>query len=180
VEARQSGDLQRLLAVFRRLGQADTADAATAVLYAGLSDQILAGLTAEHAHQVLTTAQEVLIRMTDKQAWKSIYRATARHPDWHVRAMLLDVVQTRVSTDERAQKALVRSLTDSTDAVAFKAIDMAGDLRLKQAVPALMRLVIAKWGQHVGIGAAKATAALEKITGTAEPAGWHEWMNKNL
>jgi hypothetical protein len=179
VEAKQSGDLQRLLAVFQHVGQANTEDAATAILYAGLSDQILAGLPEEHAQQVLTTAQEVLIRMTDKQAWKSIYKATARHPDWHVRSMLLEVVKTRLSTDERAQKALVTSLTDSTDAVAFKAIDMAGDLRLKKAVPALMRLVISKWGQHVGIGAAKATVALEKITGTAEPAGWYEWMNRN-
>jgi hypothetical protein len=94
--------------------------------------------------------------------------------------MLLDAVRTRVSADERAQKALIRSLTDSTDAVAFKAIDMVGDLRLKQAVPALMQLVMAKWGQHVGIGAAKATLALEKITGTAEPVGWQEWVQKNL
>ena len=120
------------------------------------------------------------MRMTEKQAWKSIYKATSRHPDWHVRSMLLDVVRTRVSTDERAQKALITSLTDSTDGVAFKAIDMVGDLRLKQAVPALMRLVMAKWGQHVGIGAAKATLALEKIPAQAEPAGWQEWVHKNL
>jgi photosystem II stability/assembly factor-like uncharacterized protein len=180
VEAKQSGDLPKLLAVFQRVGEANTEDAATAILYGGLSDQILAGFTEEHTQQVLTTAQEVLIRMTDTPAWKSIYRATAKHPDWHVRSMLLDVVKTRVSTDERAQKALVTSLTDSTDAVAFKAIDMAGDLRLKKAVPALIRLVMTKWGQHVGIGAAKATVALEKITGTAEPAGWNEWVNRNL
>jgi hypothetical protein len=180
VEAKQTGDLQQLLAVFPRIGQANTEDAATAVVYAGLSDQILAGLSEEHTQQVLTTAQTVLTQMTEKQAWKSIYKATAKHPDWHVRSMLLDVVRTQVSTDERAQKALLTSLTDSTDAVAFKAIDMVGDLRLKKAVPALMRLVMTKWGQHVGIGAAKATMALEKITGTAEPAGWQEWVNKNL
>jgi photosystem II stability/assembly factor-like uncharacterized protein len=180
VEAKQSGDLPKLLAVFQRVGATDTEDAATAIVYAGLSDQILAGLTEAHTLQVLTTAQEVLSRMTNQQAWKSIYRATAKHPDWHVRSMLLDVVETRVSTDERAQKALVTSLTDSTDAVAFKAIDMAGELRLKKAVPALMRLVLTKWGQHVGIGAAKATVALEKITGTAEPAGWNEWVQRNL
>jgi photosystem II stability/assembly factor-like uncharacterized protein len=179
VQAKQTGDLPQLLAVLQRVGQADTEEAATAILYAGLSEQILADLTEAHARQVLTTAQEVLSRMTHKQAWKSIYKATAKHPDWQVRAMLLEVVKTRLSTDERAQKALVTSLTDSTDAVAFKAIDMAGDLRLKKAVPALIRLVVAKWGQHVGIGAAKATVALEKITGTAEPAGWHEWVQRN-
>jgi photosystem II stability/assembly factor-like uncharacterized protein len=177
MEAKQTGDLQRLLTVLQRVGQADTEAAVTAIVYAGLSAQVLAGLTEEHTQQVLTTAQEVLSRMTDKQAWKSIYQATARHPDWHVRSMLLDVVHTRVSTDEPAQKAVVASLTDSTDAVAFKAIDMAGDVRLKKAVPALIRLVMTKWGQHVGIGAAKATVALEKITGTAEPAGWQEWVN---
>jgi len=44
----------------------------------------------------------------------------------------------------------------------------------------LIRLVMTKWGQHVGIGAAKATVALEKITGTAEPSGWNEWVNRNL
>jgi len=179
VEAKQTGDLQRLLAVFQRVGQANTEAAAMALVYAGLSDQVLAGLPEEHTQQVLTTAQDVLIRMTDTQAWKSLYRATAKHPDWHVRSMLLEVINTRVSTDERAQKAVIASLTDSTDAVAFKAIDMAGDMRLKQAVPALMRLVMTKWGQHVGIGAAKATAALEKITGTAEPAGWQEWVQKH-
>lgn len=179
VEAKQTGELPKLLAVFQRVGEADTEDAATTIVYAGLSDQILAGLPEEHTQQVLTTAQEVLIRMMDQQAWKSIYKATAKHPDWHVRSMLLDVVKTRVSTDERAQKALVTSLTDSTDAVAFKAIDMAGDLRLKKAVPTLMRLVMTKWGQQVGIGAAKATVALEKITGTADPAGWSEWVNRH-
>ncbi len=179
VEAKQTGDLQRLLSVFQHVGQADTEAATTAIVYAGLSDQVLAGLPEEHAQQVLTTAQEVLIRMTDQQAWKRIYQATAKHPDWHVRSMLLDVVNTRLSTDERAQKAVVASLTDSTDAVAFKAIDMVGDVRLQKAVPALMRLVMTKWGQHVGIGAAKATAALEKITGTAEPAGWQEWVHKH-
>jgi hypothetical protein len=70
VEAKQTGDLQRLLAVFQRVGQADTEAAATALVYAGLSDQVLAGLPEEHTQQVLTTAQDVLIRMTDTRAWK--------------------------------------------------------------------------------------------------------------
>jgi hypothetical protein len=178
--ARQTGDLPALLAVLQRVGQGNNADAAKAVLYAGLAEPILTGLSEAEAQQVLTTAQAVLIGMTEPQAWKVIYRATTRHPDWRVRSMLLEVVKTRATTEDRAQKAIIASLTDSTDAVALKAIEMAGDLRLKAAVPALMQLVIAKWGQHVGVGAAKATIALGKITGTTEPAGWHEWVNKHL
>jgi len=84
-----------------------------------LSDQGLAALPEEHLQQVWTTAQDVLIRMTDTQAWNSLYRATAKHPDWHGRSMLLDVINTRVSTDARAHKAVIASLTDSTDAVGW-------------------------------------------------------------
>jgi photosystem II stability/assembly factor-like uncharacterized protein len=178
--ARQTGDLQALLAALQRTGQGDNEDAAMTVLYAGLSEPILAGLSEEQTEQVLAAAQEVLIHMTDQRAWKVTYRTTAKHPDWRVRSMLLEVVKTRAAAEDRAQKAIVACLTDSTDAVALKAIDLAGDLQIKQAVPKLMQLVIAKWGQHVGVGAAKATLALEKITGTTEPAGWHEWVNKHL
>lgn len=177
VAAQQTGDLQQLLAVLRRTAQENTQEAAIALLYAGLSEPILADLAPEQLQQVLTSAQAALQQMTDRQAKKVAYKATSRHADWRVRSMLLDLAYVHAPTDKQAQTAIVKAISDSTDAVALKAIDMAGDLRLERAVPTLMRLVISKWGQQVGVGAAKATIALEKITGTTEPEKWHEWVN---
>jgi hypothetical protein len=177
VAAKQTGDLQRLLTVFRHTGQEDTPEATTALLYGGLSEPILVDLSPEQLQQVLTSAQAALQQITNPQAKKVIYKAVSNHPDWRVRAMLLDIASTHAPTDLQAQRSLIKALTDSTDAVALKAIDMVGDLKLAQAVPKLMQLVITKWGQHVGVGAAKATLALEKITGTTKPEGWDEWVN---
>ena len=177
VAAKQTGELQQLLAVLRRTAQENTQEAATALLYAGLSEPILVDLAPEQLQQVLASAQAALQQMTERQAKKVAYKATSRHADWRVRSMLLDLAYTHAPTDQQAQTAIVKAITDSTDAVALKAIDMTGDLRLERAVPTLMRLVISKWGQQVGVGAAKATIALEKITGTTEPEKWHEWVN---
>lgn len=178
-EAKKTGDIPALLAVFRNAGQANNKDAVTTLLYAGLSDKILEGLSEEQTRQVLVGAQEVLAGMTDPQAWKVIYKAVSEHTNWRVRAMLLDVYKPLVPSEKRARRAIVTAITDTTDAVALKAIEMAGDLNIKEAVPKLMRVVIAKWGQNVGVGVAKATVALEKITGTTDPAGWYDWVNKN-
>jgi len=179
-EARQSGDIQALLAVFPKVGQANNKEAALSLLNEGLSHEILERLTEEQTQQVLATSREVLSGMTDPEAWKVIYKAVPEHPDWRVRAMLLEVVKPKVPSEKRARKAIITALTDSTDAVALKAIEMSGDLKIKEAVPKLMRIVLAKWGQNVGLGAAKGAAALEKITGTSDSAGWYEWVNKNL
>jgi uncharacterized iron-regulated membrane protein len=177
VAAKQTGNLQQLLLVFHRTGQDDTPEAATAILYGGLSESILANLAPEPQQRVLASAQAALQQITDPQAKKVIYKAISSHPDWRVRAMLLDIAYPHAPTEPRAQRALIKALTDSTDAVALKAIDMVGELKLAQAVPTLMRLVITKWGQHVGVGAAKATLALEHITGTTKPEAWEEWIN---
>ncbi|WP_143309169.1 hypothetical protein [Candidatus Entotheonella palauensis] len=160
----QSQDLQSLLAVVRRIGQQDTKEAVLAIAYAGLAESVLVSLSAEQTQQVLQTAQEVLTRMTDTRAWKATYKATYKHPDWRVRVMLLDVVRHRLPDEKRAEKAVIKAIGDGTDAVAIKAIEMAGEFNLKRTVPKLMQMVIAKWGQHVGVSAAKATLALEKIT----------------
>ncbi len=176
----ESQDFNALLAVFRQIGGQDTKEAVVAMIYGGLSESVLAGLTPEQTQRVLQTAREVMIQMTDKRAWKAAYKATYKHPDWQVRVMLLDVVRTRLPDEKRAVKALMKAIGDSTDAVAIKAIEMAGEFGLKRTVPKLMQMVIAKWGQHVGVSAAKATLALEKITGTTEPAGWHAWVSRNL
>lgn len=178
--AKQSQDVNAVLAVFRLIGQQDTKEAVIAMTYGGLTESMLDGFSAEQVRQVLATAREVLVRRTDTRAWKATYKATYKHPDWRVRTMLLDVVRTRLPGERRAEKAVVRAIGDPTDAVAIKAIEMAGELNLKRTVPKLMQMVIAKWGQHVGVSAAKATLALEKITGTTTPAGWHAWVNQNL
>jgi hypothetical protein len=52
----------------------------------------------------------------------------------------------------------------------LKAIDDGGDLRLEEAVPALMRLVMTKWGGTWGLVPPRPQRT-GKITGTAEPAG---------
>lgn len=179
-EAQQSGDIQTLLAVFHRIGQNDTKEAATDILYAGLSKQVLAELSEEDTQQVLATAREVLEQMAEKKSRKVAYKATSKHPNWRVRAMLLDMAIARIDAEKRALTAVLRAINDHTDAVSLRAIEVAGDMKLKKAVPKLMNLVIDKWGQHVGVGAAKATVALEKITGTAKPADWHRWVSQNL
>ncbi len=173
-------DLEALLAVFRQFSQQDTKEAVLAIVYAGLSEAVLADLDPEQTSLALQTAREALTKMTATRAWKATYKAVYKHPDWRVRAMLLDVVRTRLPDEKRAVKAVIKAIGDHTDAVAIKAIDMAGEFNLKRTVPKLMQMVIAKWGQHVGVSAAKATRALEKITGTTEPDGWHAWVNQNL
>jgi hypothetical protein len=181
-DARQKGDIQALLTTFRTIGQGNNKDAAIALLNAGLSGKILEGLSEEQIQQVLVTAQEALSRLTDLEAWKIILRTTPEHPDWRVRSMLLDVAKTQISSEKnekRTKRAIISCIHDSTDAVALKAIDMAGDLKIAEAVPKLLQVVLAKWGQNVGVGAAKGAIALEKITGTSAPEKWYEWINKN-
>ncbi len=146
VAAKDTSDVRTLLAVFQRVGQDDSKDAALAILYAGLSEEILVGLSDQHLTHVLVAARQTLSRMTAKRARKAIYKAVRKHPNWRVRAMLLDIAIIRAASEKWAQKAIVRAITDSTDAVAIKAIETAGALKLKRAVPALMRLVIGKWG----------------------------------
>ncbi len=180
VEARQAGDIEALRALLRQVGQPDTKEAALAIVYAGLSERILDGLSPVQTQHLLGTAQEVLTRMTAARAWKVTYKAVSKHPDWQGRSMLLDVLRTRLPDHKRAQKALVSAIADSTDAVAIKAIEMAGELKIERAVPKLMRVVIAKWGQHVGVSVAKAILALERLTGSSEPAAWHAWVNEHL
>ncbi len=179
-DAVQTQDFEALLDVFRQMSQQNTKAAVIAIVYAGLSEPVLAGLSPEQTQRVLQTARDGLTGMTEIRAWKATYKATYKHPDWRVRVMLLDVVRTRLPDEKRAVKAVIKTIGDSTDAVAIKAIEMAGELNLKRTVPKLMQMVIAKWGQHVGVSAAKATLALEKITGTTKPAGWHAWVNQNL
>ncbi len=169
-----------LLAVFRDMGKAGTKADVIGIVYAGLSEPTFAGLSVDQTEQVLETARVVLTGVTEIRAWKAVYKATYKHPDWRVRAMLLDVMRTRLPDEKWAKKAVTKAIGDSTDAVAIKAIDMAGEFNLKQTVPKLMQMVIAKWGQHVGVSAAKATRALEKITGASKPAGWHAWVNQHL
>ena len=176
-DAKRRGDVA---AVFRRFAQQDTKEAVIAIVYAGLSEAMLADLGVEPTQQMLQTAREALTGLSDIRAWKAVYKAVYKHPDWRVRSMLLDVVRTRLPDEPRAEKAVARAIGDSTDAVSHKAIDMAGEFRLKRTVPKLMKMVIAKWGQHVGVSAAKATLALERITGSAEPADWQAWVNQNL
>ena len=176
-DAKSRGDVA---AVFHRFAQQDTKAAVIAIVYAGLSEAMLADLDVEPTQQMLQTARDALVGLTDIRAWKAVYKAVSKHSDWRVRSMLLDVVRTRLPDEPRAEKAVARAIGDSTDAVSHKAIDMAGEFRLKRTVPKLMKMVIAKWGQHVGVSAAKATLALEKITGRSEPADWQAWVNQNL
>ena len=176
-DAKPRGDVA---AVFRRFAQHDTKEAVLAIVYAGLSESMLTDLGVEQTQQMLQTARDALTGLTDIRAWKAVCKAVYKHPDWRVRSMLLDVVGTRLPDEPRAEKAVARAIGDNTDAVSHKAIDMAGEFRLKRTAPKLMKMVIAKWGQHVGVSAAKATLALEKITGSAEPADWQAWVNQNL
>ena len=178
--AKASGDVAAILTLYDQYAAQDDKSAALAVLYAGLGETVLQDLDDQQARPLLDAAETALLNMTDKFARKEIYKAVRRHLDWRVRAMLLNVARIRYHEEKRAEKAILIALTDHVDAVAIRAVEIAIELEIKRAVPKLIKLVMDKWGQHVGVGAAKAKVALEQITGHTKPTAWYEWVSQNL
>ena len=72
------------------------------------------------------------------------------------------------------------ALTDYIDAVAIRAVSrLTVELQIHRAVPRLIKLVVDKWGQHVGLGAAKAKMALGVFDRTARNrSGWYDWVSQ--
>jgi len=94
--------------------------------------------------------------------------------------MVLNIARLRFHEERRAEKAILIAINDHVDAVAIRAVEISIELEIKRAVPKLIKLVMDKWGQHVGVGAAKAKVALEQITGHTKPTAWYEWVSQNL
>ena len=134
----------------------------------------------QQARPFLDAAQAALLNMTDKAARKEIYKAVRKHLDWRVRVMVLNIARLRYHEERRAEKAILIAINDHVDAVAIRAVEISIELEIKRAVPKLIKLVMDKWGQHVGVGAAKAKVALEQITGHTKPTAWYEWVSQNL
>jgi hypothetical protein len=178
--AKGRGDNGAIVALYDHYAAQDDKTGALAILYAGLGDPVLADVDDQQARPFLDAAEAALLTMTDKSARKEIYKAVRRHLDWRVRAMVLNIARLRFHEERRAEKAILMALTDHVDAVALRAVEVAVELEIKRAVPKLIKLVMDKWGQHVGVGAAKAKVALEQITGHTKPTAWYEWVSQNL
>lgn len=178
--AKDSGDGTALLALYEQYAAQDDKAAALAILYAGLGETVLHDCDDQQAQPLLDAAQAALLNMTDKDARKEIYKAVRKHPDWRVRTMLLNIARVRYHEEKRAEKAILIALMDHVDAVAIQAVEISIELKIKRAVPKLIKLVMDKWGQHVGVGAAKAKVALEQLTGHTKPTSWYEWVSQNL
>ena len=178
--ASERGDIPAVLALYEKYAAQDNKQGALALLYAGLHYKVTQFLSEKETKQLLAGAQASLLQMTDKGARKEMYKAIRRHPEWRVRAMLLDIAFLRFHEEKRAEKAILMALTDYIDAVSIRAIEMTMELDIERAVPRLIKLVVDKWGQHVGLGAAKAKMALEHLTGYEKPTGWYEWVRQNM
>lgn len=178
--AKDSGDVAAILVLFDQYAEQNDKAGALAILYAGLGEGVLGDVDDQQARPLLDAAEAALLTMTDKSARKEIYKTVRRHLDWRVRHMLLNIARMRYHEERRAEKAILIALTDHVDAVAIRAVEIAVELEIKRAVPKLIKLVMDKWGQHVGVGAAKAKVALEQITGHTKPTAWYEWVSQNL
>ena len=180
VEASDRGDIPAIVALYEKYAAQDSKEGAKALLYAGLHYKVTQFLSEKQTKQLLEAAEASLLQMTDKGARKEMYKGVRRHPEWRVRAMLLNIASIRFHEEKRAEKAILMALTDYIDAVSIRAIEMTMELDIDRAVPRLIKLVIDKWGQHVGLGAAKAKMALEHLTGYEKPNGWYEWVRQNM
>ena len=177
---KENGDVAAILALYDQYATQDDKSAALAILYAGLGEVVLHDCDDQQARPFLDAAEAALLSMTDKAARKEIYKAARKHLDWRVRIMVLDIARVRYHEEKRAEKTILIALTDHVDAVAIRAVEISIELGIKRAVPKLIKLVMDKWGQHVGVGAAKAKVALEQITGQTKPTAWYEWVSQNL
>ena len=178
--AKDSGDAAAILALYDQYAAQDDKAGALALLYAGLGEVVLGDCDDQQARPFLDAAQAALLSMTDKAARKEIYKAVRKHLDWRVRVMVLNIARLRYHEERRAEKAILIAINDHVDAVAIRAVEISIELEIKRAVPKLIKLVMDKWGQHVGVGAAKAKVALEQITGHTKPTAWYEWVSQNL
>ena len=179
--AKDSGNTRCHVGSLRAIQRAqDDKTGALAILYAGLGEGVLGDVDDQQARPLLDAAEAGLLNMTDKSARKEIYKAVRRHLDWRVRVMVLNIARLRFHEERRAEKAILIAINDHVDAVAIRAVEISIELEIKRAVPKLIKLVMDKWGQHVGVGAAKAKVALEQITGHTKPTAWYEWVSQNL
>ena len=180
VDASDRGDIPAILALYEKYAAQNNKEGALAILYAGLHYKVTQFLSEKQTKAAPCGGGGVAVDMTDKGARKEMYKAVRRHPEWRVRAMVLNIAHSRFHEEKRAEKAILMALTDYIDAVSIRAIEMTMELGIERAVPRLIKLVIDKWGQHVGLGAAKAKMALEQLTGYEKPTGWYEWVRQNM
>ena len=178
--AKESGDVPAILSLFDQYAAQDDKTGALAILYAGLGEPVLGDFDDQQARPLLDAAEAALLNMAEKSARKEIYKSVRRHRDWRVRVMVLNIARLRYHEERRAEKAILIAINDHVDAVAIRAVEISIELEIKRAVPKLIKLVMDKWGQHVGVGAAKAKVALEQITGHTKPTAWYEWVSQNL
>ena len=180
VDASDRGDIPAVLALYEKYAAQNNKEGALAILYAGLHYKVTQFLSEKQTKELHAAAEAALMTMTDKGARKEMYKAVRKHPEWRARVMVLNIAHSRFHEEKRAEKAILMALTDYIDAVSIRAIEMTMELGIERAVPRLIKLVIDKWGQHVGLGAAKARMALQTLTGYEKPNGWYEWVRQNM
>jgi gamma-glutamyl hercynylcysteine S-oxide synthase len=100
-----------------------------------------------------------------------------RHPDWPVRVSALELLGQRHGGNVRAHAAIRAATHDQVDAVAFCAISLVGECKIRSAARDLIQ--ISGWpsnftrrdyaGKPVGCGAAITKQALLRLLGSDDP-----------
>src|ERR1700730_9691154 len=124
----------------------------------------------------LAEVRDALAALTDSQDRRAALNLGLKHPIWQVRLAAIETAARWVPMRE-AEEAILALTHDSVDVVAFQAIRMCGEFRLRAAIPHLTR--ISGWPSKftlpnylrkpVGIGASITKWALTEIFGSTDP-----------
>ncbi|MEU8727375.1 MULTISPECIES: SUMF1/EgtB/PvdO family nonheme iron enzyme [Streptomyces] len=125
----------------------------------------------ERIEKALADAADADLSLPDLSTW------AVRHPDWNVRRLAVETLGARFSDVPQAREAISEAIHDDVDWVAFTAIKVAGQRRIAEAVPHMIR--ISGWPSNftkpayarkpVGCGAAFTKDALLRFFGSTDP-----------
>jgi iron(II)-dependent oxidoreductase len=124
----------------------------------------------------LGAVREALTALTDPEDRRAALSSGLKHRVWQVRSVTIYAAGRWIPMRE-AEEAILAQTHDSVDVVAFQAIRLCGELRLRAAIPHLTR--ISGWPSKfmlpgylrkpVGIGASITKWALTEIFGSTDP-----------
>lgn len=116
-------------------------------------------------------------RATDGEGLSSLIETAASHPEWPIRAGCVRIMGEHLADDPAAQAAIAAATHDEVDWVAFTAIRVVGEQRVRLAAADLIR--ISGWPSRftrpgyarkpVGCGAALTKRALLALFGSTDP-----------
>jgi formylglycine-generating enzyme required for sulfatase activity len=130
----------------------------------------------EEFQRLLGSLRQALAGIQDEEERRLALRVGLKHPVWQVRSAAIAEAANWIPMPEAVQ-AVLDQTHDSVDVVAFQAIRLCGELRLRGAIAHLTR--ISGWPSKfmrpgflrkpVGIGAAHTKWALTEILGSTDP-----------